>query len=202
MLRKVQEDNVVRLRLKAEEMEKARQRDLEMMLENERLAEERVQKRLADIEEHNAKIRAKFEAGGGDALEVGMAVKAAEDERRMNEELAKQDAREKEKERLKRETAARLNAECHASIEQQLERRREEARMERVRKEEMKRAMIRDIEDLKAKEKLIKEKETMAKAARREEVLAQMKADATRRFVSTVDDMPEHEMKFNSLKIH
>jgi hypothetical protein len=49
-------------------------------------------------------------------MEAGMAQKAADDERRMNLELAKQDARDKEKMRIKKETAARLNAECHASV--------------------------------------------------------------------------------------
>ena len=50
MLQQVQQDNVVRLQIKAEEMEKARLRDQEMMATNERVAEERERKRLADIE--------------------------------------------------------------------------------------------------------------------------------------------------------
>lgn len=201
-LQKVQEDNVVRLRIKAEEMERARLRDQEMLAENDRVAEERERKRLADIAAHEAKIRAKFEAGGGVALEAGMAVKAAEDERRMHEELAKQDAREREKARVRRETAARLEAERHASVEQQLSRRRQLAEQERARKEEMSRAMVRDVEDLKAKERLMKAKEEAKKRVVRDDIIAQMKADATRRFVGGRDDMPERELRFNGLSLH
>lgn len=201
-LQKVQEDNVVRLRLKAEELQKAKERDQQMMRDNERLADEREKARIADIEAHKAKILAKFLAGGGDALETGMAEKAAEDERRMNEELAKQDARDREKARLKRETADRLNAECNASIEQQLANRRDLAAKEAVRKQERARAMTRDIEDLRTKEKLIKQKEEERKKKLRDEIFAQMQADATRRWKGGVDDMPVHEMKFNGMSLH
>ena len=200
-LRKVQEDNVVRLRLKGEEMERARLRDTEMMAENERMGEEAARKRLAEIEAKKAKIVAMFEAAGGDALEAGMAEKAAADERRMHTEIAMQDARDREKARVKRETAARLNAECMGSVEQQLARRREAAEHERARKAEMARAMVRDVADLKEKEKVIKEKAEERKRAVRDGIVAQMRADATRRFIAGKDDMPEHEVKFNGFSL-
>eukprot|EP00740_Mantoniella_antarctica_P001394 CAMPEP_0181358556 /NCGR_PEP_ID=MMETSP1106-20121128/5579_1 /TAXON_ID=81844 /ORGANISM="Mantoniella antarctica, Strain SL-175" /LENGTH=426 /DNA_ID=CAMNT_0023471537 /DNA_START=1 /DNA_END=1281 /DNA_ORIENTATION=- len=202
VLQKVQEENISRLKLKALETDQARVRDQEMVAENERLSDVRERQRMAGIEAIKAKIRAKFEAGGGDALEAGMAEKAAEDERRMNVELAKQDVREKEKMRAKKETAARLTAECHASVDQQIAMRRDLAHLERERKKDMATAMLRDIRDLKGKERLIKDRAEEKKHAIRDGIVAQMKADATRRWIGGKDDMPEHELKLNGLSAH
>jgi hypothetical protein len=88
------------------------------------------------------------------------------------------------------------------TVEQQLARRRKLAEDELARKHEMSRAMIRDFADLKTKEKLMLQKAEERKAKVRGEIIGQMKADATRRFVGGKDDMPEHELKFNSLSVH
>jgi|AntAceMinimDraft_1070359.scaffolds.fasta_scaffold375637_1 hypothetical protein len=59
-----------------------------MVAENERLSDVRERQRMAGIEAIKAKIRAKFEAGGGDALEAGMAEKVSPPPKRDPRSLA------------------------------------------------------------------------------------------------------------------
>ena len=94
-----------------------------------------------------------------------------------------------------------MDAACNASVDAQIAMRKEVAVAERARKAEAGRAMHADMADLKVKEKLMASKAAEKKLATRAEIVAQMKADAARRFTSGVDEMPERERKFMGLPV-
>lgn len=201
MLQKVQEDNIRQREIQLLQREKEKEKEIKMQEEYEKLLNEREARRLAELEKIAEMQRKKFEAGGGAALEAGMAEKAREDERRAKEAMEKQARLEDERARQKKEKQEEMTRACTDAVDEQLRLRAEEIAKEKAAKAMQARIMVQEAEELERKEKNAKVELKKQQRALHEKLVAQMKEDAKRRFLNTVDDMDERERKYQGLQL-
>ena len=194
---KVQKENLEKLKQKELKRMQEQEREVKLMQDYDRMLSERAQRREAAIKAHQEKILAKYRAGGGESLQKGLQAREREDEERAMKHQADYDRKMKKMERQNARKKAQQKLELKKYLQSQIN----EIELERQREADDRAEYARDIkrsiqeDSIKAKEKarITKEKNRQY----RQDIIAQMKWDANRRYEAAADQMPESEMVLN-----
>ncbi|QDZ20519.1 hypothetical protein HOP50_04g30370 [Chloropicon primus] len=195
---KVQKENIEKLRQKELKRLDEQQKEVKLMQDYERSIEERAQRREAEIKAHQEKILAKYRAGGGESLQQDLKAREREDEERAMKYQMEHERKVNKMEKLNARKRSQQKKELKNYLQSQihsLELAREREEKERA---EYAREIKRSIEEdsLKAKDKARRVKEKNLQYS--QDIIAQMKRDASKRYEAAADKMPHSEKVLNS----